>query len=343
MAYSGAAQENKKSGYSSPNFRDGKFHNLSPTPVSIEGVGMGKMIYDFTFNKDKNSKPKTKLPFIKKDISKIDFDVPVITWFGHSTYLIRFAGKTFLVDPVFSNTVSPVPVAGPRKFATTDEYSTDDLPGIDFLIISHDHYDHLDKSTIKTIKAKVKKVIVPLGVSEYFIKWGYNKDVIIELDWWQSQVLNDSDSITSAPARHFSGRGLTRNTTLWSSYALKIGNYKIFIGGDSGYDFHFKEIGERLGPFQMAILECGQYNKNWPFIHMMPEETALASLDLKAEVLFPVHWAKFSLALHGWTDPIEKLLQAADKNNVKVLTPMMGESFKITEERVSKFWWRNIK
>ena len=198
-----------------------------------------------------------------------------------------------------------------KAFDGSDIYTVDDFPEIDFLILTHDHYDHLDYKTIKKLKPKVKTIYCSLGLSSHLIYWGFNENIITEMDWWQTNKMADDMTLTAAPARHFSGRGLKRYKTLWSSFILKTSSYNLYLGGDSGYDSHFKEIGEKYGPFDIAILESGQYNTAWPLIHMMPEQTVQAALDLKAKVLLPVHWGKFTLAMHPWNEPVQRVLKAA--------------------------------
>jgi L-ascorbate metabolism protein UlaG (beta-lactamase superfamily) len=213
------------------------------------------------------------------------------------------------------------------------------MPPIDYLILTHDHYDHLDYKTIIRLKNKVTSVYCSLGVSAHLKYWGYDGNRITELDWWQSSLLDNNLKLIAAPARHFSGRGIKRAQTLWSSFILKSANYNLYLGGDSGYESHFKEIGEKHGPFDIAILEAGQYNTMWPYIHMMPEETVRAAVDLKAKALLPVHWGKFTLSMHAWDEPVKRILQKAAELNMPVHTPKIGEPVAITSFRSSTKWW----
>ncbi|HEX4850700.1 MAG TPA: MBL fold metallo-hydrolase, partial [Puia sp.] len=207
------------------------------------------------------------------------------------------------------------------------------------MILTHDHYDHLDYKTIVALKPMVKQICTSLGVASHLVYWGLDPNCILELDWWESIRMKDNFKLTAAPARHFSGRTFDRNKTLWSSFVLENDFAKIYIGGDSGYDSHFKVIGEKMGPFELAILESGQYNESWPQIHMMPEETVQAAKDLQAKVLLPVHWGKFALSLHPWNEPIRRVLKEAIILNQEVATPMIGEPFYLQGPIPKNEWW----
>jgi len=279
-------------------FKSGVFDNLSVTPSLAEDVTMFKMIKDFIFAKDARNIPKDEIPHVQTDLHQLPIDSNILVWFGHSSYYMQVDGKRFLVDPVFSGSASPLP-GSIKAFKGANTYRSEDMPFIDYLIITHDHWDHLDYQTILQLKNKVKQVVTGLGVGAHFELWGYEPDVITELYWHEVAKLADGYSITATPARHFSGRWLTRNNTLWCSFVLQTPTKKLFLGGDSGYDTHFKEIGHTYGPFDLAMLENGQYNYNWKYIHMMPEEVVKASQDLNAKRFFPVHSAKFPLAFHA--------------------------------------------
>ncbi|MGC4036324.1 MAG: MBL fold metallo-hydrolase [Chitinophagaceae bacterium] len=324
----------------SPNFRNNSFENVSKTLLMAENSSMLKNILKF-LNKPKNTAPPSVLPSVKTDLRTSSFKKPAIIWFGHSSYLVKIDDKNILIDPVLSGHASPFSF-GAKSFAGSDAYTVEDLPEIDLLILTHDHYDHLDNRTITKLKDKVKHIATSLGVSSHLLYWGFDESVITEFDWWQDKVLPGGIKLTAAPARHFSGRSFTRNKTLWSSFILSIDGYRLYLGGDSGYDSHFKTIGEKFGPFDLAILECGQYNEQWPDIHMMPENTAQAALDLKAKWLLPVHWGKFSLSLHPWNEPIQRVLAKAKELNVNVTTPMIGEPVVLDESYPSEKWWEGV-
>ncbi|POY37174.1 MBL fold metallo-hydrolase [Solitalea longa] len=324
--------------YQSPNYKEGSFKNLSHTVMMTGDGSMVKTMIEF-LNKPKNTTPDKKLPSVVTDLKNIKSENPTLVWFGHSSYFIKIEGKTILVDPVFSGSAAPFGL-GVKSFDGSDVYKVEVFPEIDLLILTHDHYDHLDLDTIIKLKPKVKQIVTSLGVGSHLSYWGFNEEIVHELDWWETADPLKGFSITAAPARHFSGRGIKRAQTLWSSFVLQAGNWKIYIGADSGYDTHFKQIGEKFGPFDLAILESGQYNLKWAAIHMMPEQTVQAAVDLKANVLLPVHWGKFTLALHAWDEPIERVLKEAEKLAVKVTTPLIGEPIVLQESYPDKKWWR---
>ncbi len=282
---------------SSPNYRNGKFQNLSYTPDLKEGVSYYTVMKEFFFGKSKRSIPGGILPSAKTNLHALHPDKDVMVWFGHSSYFLQIDGKKILVDPVLSGSASPVKFTT-RSFKGSDIFTADDIPAIDYLFITHDHWDHLDYKTIIQLKTKIKKIITGLGTGAHLERWGFDKSIIIEKDWNEEVVLDPGFTVNTTTARHFSGRGFKRNSALWMSFVLTTPGKRIFLGGDSGYDKHFKEIGNQFGPFDLAILECGQYNEYWKYIHMMPEEAVQATIDLNAKVLIPVHWSKFSLALH---------------------------------------------
>ena len=321
----------------SPNYKNGAFRNLSPTLMMPADVSYWKMTGEF-LKKHPDRLPSAAIPFMKTDLTGIDPDTTTIVWFGHSSYLIRTENKNFLVDPVFSGNAAPLSFMV-KAFRGSNNYTADDMPPIDYLILTHDHYDHLDFKTVRQLRDKVKQVYCSLGVSSHLLHWGYDAAKITELDWWQSKPIADNMVLSAAPARHFSGRGLKRNQTLWSSFILKTSSYTIYLGGDSGYDSHFKIIGEKYGPFDLAILETGQYNKLWPNIHMMPEEAVQAAVDLGAKKMLPVHWAKFTLAMHEWNEPVKRVLAKAKELKLPVLTPKIGEPVSLVDAYESKEWW----
>ncbi len=323
----------------SPNFKNGEFHNRQPTPMMADDANMLRIMYDFIFKKG-DSVPDKPMPVIKSNLNVIKKDKTVITWFGHSSYLVQTAGINILVDPVFSSRVSPVQWAGTKAFSGTAIYGVDDMPDINIVLLTHDHYDHLDYRTIKKLSNKPAQYITPLGVGAHLAYWGVSSEKSIELDWFEDFTFSERINITVVPARHFSGRNLTsRNKSLWAGFILKTNDANIYIGGDSGYGDHFASAGKKYGPFDLAILECGQYNKYWPFIHMMPHETAMAATDLNAKVLFPVHWGKFKLSSHHWNEPVEQLKKNAVAMNLQVTTPRIGEQIILNEYHPADEWW----
>lgn len=325
---------------SSSNYRDEIFQNQSVTEVMAEKGSFIKTFIKF-MNKPKTVIPPHKLPSIKTDLKNLPDGEPVLVWFGHSSYLIKIDGKHILVDPVFSGFASPVRLNSAKNFDGSNVYGVEDMPPIDVLLITHDHYDHCDYETVLKLAPTVKHIVTSLGVGSHLEYWGIDGKKVTELDWAE-QTEKDGLKFIAAPARHFSGRGFKRAKTLWSSFILKTSKHSFYLGGDSGYDSHFKKIGAEYGPFDLAILESGQYNEAWKSIHMMPEETVMASIDVKAERLLPVHWGKFSLSLHPWNEPIERVVKKAEAVNVKITTPKIGEPIIIGEKYPEQKWWREL-
>jgi L-ascorbate metabolism protein UlaG (beta-lactamase superfamily) len=326
----------------SPNYKEGKFRNIHPTPNLVEGVSYYKVMKEFFFGKSKRSRPPAKLPSEKTDLLHLDPNSNCLVWFGHSSYFIQIDGKKILVDPVFSGHASPVKFTT-KSFDGSDVYSTADIPEIDYLFISHDHWDHLDYETILNLKPKIKKIITSLGVGAHLEYWGYNTKDIIEEDWNVEINLGNGFKVHTTPARHFAGRGFKRDLSLWSSFVLETPTMRLFLGGDSGYDTHFAEIGNSYGPFDLAILECGQYNPYWKYIHMMPEEVVQAGIDLKAKRILPVHWSKFSLSLHAWDDPILRITKEATIKNMPLLHPLIGQEVNLNSSNPLTDWWDKLK
>jgi L-ascorbate metabolism protein UlaG (beta-lactamase superfamily) len=326
----------------SKHFKDKQFQNLSHTPSLAEGHSMPKVMYDFFFKKkDPLLKPVKNLPSIHTDLKNLSKEEDVFIWMGHSSYFIQTDGVSFLIDPVLSLYGSPFKFFN-KAFDGADIFKPEDIPNIDYLVITHDHYDHLDYPTVKAIKNKVGKVILPLGVGAHLEKWGYQPEQLIEEEWEGEAVLKNNIKITFTPARHFSGRKTQRNVTLWTSYVLETPTKKMFLGGDSGYDTHFKMIGEKFGPFDYAIMENGQYNEAWKYIHALPEDVIQASIDVRAKKIIPVHSAKFALALHPWNEPLQKVVQLGKEKNLNVLTPMIGEQVDLNEgNQQFKIWWED--
>ena len=322
-------------------FRAGVFQNEIDTPSQTGEFSYSKLIRELIHPSSTHRKPPAAIPSEKINLHSLLQQAPSIVWFGHSSYLLTLDGFTILVDPVMSGHSAPLPFLI-NSFKGTDIYSVDDLPPIDVLLITHDHYDHLDYDTVKRLKPKVKQVITPLGCGEHLRFWGYDANIITELNWHASIAIGNQ-IITATPARHFSGRAFGRNTTLWASYVLQSTTHKLYLGGDSGYGPHFKAIGEQYGPFDLALLESGQYNPAWAFIHMMPEETVQAAQDLNARVLMPVHWGKFVLSLHDWNEPIQRLTAAAQQHNQTIFTPTLGKAMPLHGDHPNNPWWEAVK
>ena len=285
--------------------------------------------------------PANELPAVRPALDEKPADPNMrVTWFGHSTCLIQIDGQTLLTDPMFGDRASPFSFVGPKKFATEIDFQPQDIPEkIDVVLISHDHYDHLDKPTIQALKEKVDTFYVPLGVAAHLVSWGVPEERIVELDWWE-EISHGPLTLVATPSQHFSGRGFTnRNTSLWASWVVIGSKERFFFSGDSGYFEGFKQIGDTYGPFDLTMLESGAYNEAWADIHMMPEETVQAHKDLRGNILLPIHWAKFNLALHPWQEPIQRLLNNAGDLSVEVVTPRIGESFYPEKEWPQFHWW----
>lgn len=283
--------------------------------------------------------PKTPLPIMKPDLRKfLTLDFAYI-WLGHSTILLRLEGKTILFDPIFTN-AGPISFIG-KRFAPPS-IKLNELPKIDYIFISHDHYDHLDYETIlHFVDKKETKFYTPLGVSSYLVGWGVDPSRVMEFDWWD-QVQLDGIKAVCTPSQHFSGRaGMQANPTLWASWSILGKKKKVFFSGDSGYDIHFKEIGKRLGPFDLIFMENGQYNEIWYMSHLRPAETIKAYEDMGAlGVLQPIHWGMFNLAPHDWFEPIEKTLEYTKNKNYLINYPKVGEIVHQSHWKNGDFWWR---
>lgn len=262
------------------------------------------------------------------------------TWLGHSSLMINIGGYRILTDPVFEKHVS---ILGPTRFNGDVPLGVDQLSDIDIVLISHDHWDHLNKFSITGLKDKVKKFVVPLAVGAILQSWGVARKKIVELDWWEEYRFDDHLLLAATPAQHFSGRGLTnRNQTLWASWVIAAPGHKIFFSGDSGYFDGFKQIGEAYGPFDMTFIECGAYNEMWEAVHLFPEQTVRAHLDLKGEVLHPIHWGTFNLSLHPWYEPMQRLVKAARAVGIKTATPVVGDTTRFSSYIPDSHWWESV-
>lgn len=326
-----------------PNYSKGKFQNLSHTPDFVEGYSMTRVLYEYLFRKVPRQRPKDIVPSVKNNLHTIDWDNHCIVWFGHSSYFLQLDGMTFLVDPVFSGNASPLPGTN-RSFKGTDIYSVDDMPYIDVLLLTHDHYDHLDHKTIVSLLPKIGKVVCGLGVGSHLEYWGYSPEMIIEKNWYEHVDIAEGFTVFCEPARHFSGRGFSRNTTLWVSFIVQSPSMKIYIGGDSGYDTHYKKIAEKHESFDLAILDNGQYDKAWQYIHHLPEEVIQVAKELHAQRVFPVHSCKFVMANHSWDEPLAVITELAMQENIPLITPRIGEIVSLTtKEQVFTQWWKDIE
>ncbi len=309
-------------------------------PIQMSIVEMVSSTWEFLFG-GQNRTPDTALPSVPVDLSY--FSNPKknklnITWMGHSSLMINIDGYRILTDPVFEKRIS---IIGPTRFNGNVPLKIDAIPAIDAVVISHDHYDHLNKKSVQHLHPKTSKFIVPIGVGDLIAKWGVSRHKIVELGWWQEFYFDKHLMFAATPAQHFSGRGLTdRNKTLWASWVIKTPSHRLYFSGDSGYFEGFRQIGETYGPFDMTFIECGAYNQAWTQVHMFPEETVQAHMDLKGKVLHPIHWGTFNLAMHPWYEPMERLLAAAKAGQTEIAIPMVGETTRYGAYLPVAKWWQ---
>ncbi len=321
------------------NFSNGRFINAEPTTVMKPGSNWDS-IYQFVFKGHKDRTPSHPLPVVAMDgfAQQPAADGLRFVWLGHSSVLVELDRKRILIDPVFSERASIFSWAGPKRFQPPP-IQPRDLPVLDAVLISHDHYDHLDKATILGLVEKTASFHVPLGLAALLKSWGVPTSKIFEYAWWDEHEV-DGITIVATPARHFSGRGLfDRNRTLWCSWVVSRNGLKVFHSGDTGKTTQFKEIGKKYGPFDIAFIKMAAYNENWPDIHLNPEQAVEAHRDLGGKALVPIHWATFDLSLHSWYEPIERLVKSAEQDHARTITPKMGE-FVDPDRYENDYWWR---
>ena len=333
----------------SKNYIDGEFRNKEKTELLTDTKKTPiKRLLEFAFEKDpEGTVPKIALPSVKTDLKTLDPNEDLIVWFGHSSLFIKIAGKKILVDPVFSKYASPVPFSN-KAFEGTNIYTVDDLPEIDILLITHDHYDHLDYPTVKKLKEKVAKVIVPLGVDAHFLRWDFDEEKIVTVDWDDEVTIDDNLKIYALETRHFSGREFSnRNQSLWVSYLIEEkyndNLYRLFLSGDGGYSPRFKGFKEKFQNIDLAVMEAGQYNEEWALIHSLPEDIIKEVRDMEVTKLFPIHNSKFKLSKHPWDELLRKLDDFTINTSIQLLTPMIGEKLYLHKENSFKKWWENLE
>lgn len=319
----------------SANYKNGSFHNQNETPMVSENFFPA--LLKFMLPK-KRLKPTQALPVEKIDLKSLAKNEDALVWFGHFSYFIQLAGKRILVDPVFF-TSSPM-LFFPSAFLGTNNYGPEDIPEIDYLLITHDHWDHLDYRSISALKDKVGKFVCGLRVGAHLEKWGVSPDKIVELDWDESFLLGNNFTLHALPSRHFSGRHFLRNKSLWLGYLLVSKDFKLFISGDGGYDNRFEKIGKKFPGIDLALLDSGQYDDGWKYVHMNPDDALLAARDLKTKVLMPAHIAKFTIANHTWDEPMIRAREGGKKEKFVVKIPRIGEKVKLKDSS-QKFpdWW----
>ncbi len=323
---------------------NGKIY-LNPVPTEVMGKGaiwrlMRKMLKSHPGREP--AKPLGPFTINEPLLNEIPSTALRVTWLGHSTLLLDVDGKRFLTDPLWYNRASPFTLAGPKRFFQ-NPLPLSRVNGVDAVLLSHDHYDHLDKKTMLVLAGRGIPVITLPGVGKRLVQWGVPASLVTELDWWESLQLGQH-RVTAAPARHFSGRWLNdRFRSLWGSFAIKGPAHAVYYGADSGYYNGFVTIGERLGPFDLALLEIGAYNEEWEAIHMGPENAVQASLDLGAALLMPIHWGTFNLAMHPWTEPVERLLAEAEKKIVSLVLPAPGQTLTVEKAAYNSRWWESYR
>jgi len=345
--FGGKATEEKLEEYSkSQNHNNGQFVNKEKVELSFTFGQYVENILKF-FSTQPNTVPENLLPVNKLNPKELEYysnKAPRVIWFGHSAILLQISNKNILIDPMFGDVPAPHPWLGKSRFSNGLPIEIENLPKIDAVLLSHDHYDHLDYQSILKLKDKVEMFYLPIGLGNHLLEWGVEEERIVELDWW-SETMHGDLKFACTPAQHFSGRGISdRNSTLWSSWVLKSDSSSIYFSGDSGYNTHFKEIGDKYGPFDFAMMECGQYNEQWKQIHMMPEETVKAGLDLRAELVMPIHWGAFKLAFHTWTDPVERLESESRLLGLPITTPIIGVPIILSKPPIAPDdnWWETI-
>lgn len=322
------------------NYIDGKFVNQAATKLDIGASDYFSMIGE-NFSGGTDRKPAGQIPVSEINWNKINSEEDSLTWFGHSTFLLSIDNKKILVDPMFGSVASPVSFAGSKRYSEDILKITDEMPPIDAVFITHDHYDHLDYPSIRKLKGKVDYFFVPLGVSAHLIRWGVSKEKITELNWWDETEFHNL-TIAFTPSKHFSSRGpINRNSTLWGGWVILGEQTRFYTSGDGGYDTHFKEIGRKYGPFDIALIEGGQYDRRWSGVHMTPEESVKAHLDVNGKNMMLVHWGAFTLAFHGWTEPIERAIKAAKEEEVNLIVPKIGETVQLDSDLHIPIvsWW----
>ena len=328
----------------SDNWRDGCFQNLEETQLTINLIDFPRVIYKQLATR-KGRDPKQPLPVIP--FGKTAFLAPTehskFIWYGHSAILLRIGGKTILIDPMLGPNTTPIAPMATKRFSENTLELIDQFPPIDLVLLTHDHYDHLDYASIQRLQSKTSHFLVALGVKRHLVRWGVAADSITEMDWWDSRDF-DELKITFTPTRHFSGRGLTdRAKTLWGGWAFRTPQENIWFSGDGGYGQHFQEIGRRLGPFDFAFMECGQYNHDWHPIHLFPDEAVQAAIDAGAKKAMPVHWGGFALSYqHSWKEPPAAFVQAAQDKQLDYCLPQIGELFRASTVQQEE-WWKGYE
>jgi L-ascorbate metabolism protein UlaG (beta-lactamase superfamily) len=326
-----------------PQYRDGAFRNEAELPPRPGGVGAILRMVRGRFEARDRPAPAAALPSVKTDLSALPRAQDIVVWLGHSSYFVQIGGKRLLIDPVLSTYAAPLPWMV-KAFEGTSPYTVEDLPAVDVVLITHDHYDHLDYATMKGLAPKTGLVIAGTGNGAHLRHWGYTDGKIREMNWHSSVELAPGLRVHVLPAQHYSGRFMQRNQSLWASYAIETPGRRLYFSGDTGFGPHFADIGKRFGRFDFVALDAGQYNAKWADIHMTPEEAARAAEILGTSTLLSGHAGRFSLARHAWDEPFERALEASRGKNYRLLTPRIGEPVHLDDPRQAfTHWWKGIR
>ncbi|MBR1592448.1 MAG: MBL fold metallo-hydrolase [Ruminococcus sp.] len=315
-----------------------RYHNGKRFTYPDEWTENG--LSDDVWVSEKAVSPKDKLPVYIPDFTPTIINKVKVTWFGHSSVLLQIHGMNILTDPIFSERCSPFQWIGPKRF-TRPSVDICQLPHIDVVLLSHDHYDHLDRRTVKQLEKKTDCFIVSLGLEKHLKRWYIPAKKIIPLAWWEQANINGLELICT-PSRHFSGRGIIgQNSTQWCSWVIRDEYHSIFYSGDGSIGGHFEAVKQRFGNFNLALMECGQYNRNWHYSHLYPEESVMCAEIIGAEKVMPIHWGAFVLSNHGWDDSPERFVREAEKRKLNVITPHICETVCIDDDLYTEYWWRN--
>ncbi|GHE49251.1 MBL fold metallo-hydrolase [Sphingobacterium griseoflavum] len=322
----------------SPQYKNGAFENAAPTEVMSSDKSLLQSTWEFLFAKVEDLVPRETLPTEKTVLAELPAGEDVLVWLGHSSLFLQLEGKRILVDPVL---ISASPVSFLNKpFLGSDRYRPMDIPPIDLLLITHDHWDHLDYHTMLELRERIKSVICPLGVGAHLEHWGFNSDIVTEVDWNEQVMIGDKMKLTALPARHFSGRGLKRNQSLWAAYMLQSSYGNIYLSGDTGYDGHFKMIKNKFETIDLAIIENGQYNEDWRYIHLLPKDLIKAVDDLQPKRFMTIHHSKFALGKHAWYEPLDNIARISEEQHLPLLTPKIGEPLRLRDStQTFTNWW----
>jgi len=335
------ARRGREMSQQSPQHDGERFRNIKPRPVEGLGKTLG-IAWNVLFRKPAGTVPAGALPVDALTRKQLEAAPDRSLYrLGHSTMLLKLRGEFWLTDPVFSERASPFRSVGPKRFHAPP-IALEDLPPLRGVILSHDHYDHLDHDTVLALAGKTGVFLTPLGVGDRLIEWGIDAKKVRQFDWWQSVEIGGV-AFTATPAQHFSGRSLfDGNSTLWASWVIVDSDLRVFFSGDTGYFDGFRTIGERLGPFDVTLIETGAYDAQWPYVHMQPEETVQAHADLRGRWLVPVHNGTFDLAMHGWQEPFERVIGLAAARGIALSTPRMGERLDLAAPHRGERWWRQV-